>query len=87
MLCASVNIKDVLRGSLSDNILTKRKSRKLFPQLTSFLKQHLGAGGPETADVEALKLEVTELRTEVEKLTEQNKELQAKVHHIVSNFR
>ena len=67
MLCASVNIKDVLRGSLSDNILTKRKSRKLFPQLTSFLKQHLGAGGPETADVETLKLEVTELRTEVEK--------------------
>ena len=47
------------------------------------MKQHLGAGGPETADIEALKLEVTELRTEVEKLTEQNKELQAKVNCIL----
>lgn len=44
----------------------------------SFLKQHLGASGPETADVEALKLEVTELRQKVEQLTEENQELKAK---------
>ncbi|XP_052708232.1 c-Myc-binding protein-like isoform X1 [Crassostrea angulata] len=43
-----------------------------------FLKQHLGASGPETADVEALKLEVTELRQKVEQLTEENQELKAK---------
>jgi len=44
-----------------------------------FLKQHLGASGPETADVEALKLEVSELRTKVEQLSEENNELKAKV--------
>ena len=45
----------------------------------SFLKQHLGASGPETADVEALKLEVTELRQKIEQLTEENNELKTKV--------
>lgn len=44
-----------------------------------FLKQHLGASGPESADVEALKLEVTELRQKVEQLTEENTELKQKV--------
>merc|ERR1712179_64035 len=44
-----------------------------------FLKQHLGASGPETADVEALKQEFTELRQKCEQLTEQNNELKAKV--------
>ncbi|XP_048768411.2 c-Myc-binding protein-like [Ostrea edulis] len=44
-----------------------------------FLKQHLGASGPETADVEALKLEVTELRQKVEQLTEENREMKAKI--------
>jgi predicted nucleic acid-binding Zn-ribbon protein len=43
------------------------------------LKQHLGASGPDTADVEALKLEVTELRQKCEQLSEQNNELKAKV--------
>ncbi|VDI66671.1 Hypothetical predicted protein [Mytilus galloprovincialis] len=45
-----------------------------------FLKQHLGASGPETADVEALKLEVTELRQKIEQLTEENNELKTKYH-------
>ncbi|XP_013406842.1 c-Myc-binding protein-like [Lingula anatina] len=44
-----------------------------------FLKHHLGSGGPETADVEALKLEVTELRQKVEQLTEENSDLKAKL--------
>lgn len=44
-----------------------------------FLKQHLGSGGPETADVEALKLEVTELKQKVEQLTEENAELKQKL--------
>ncbi|KAL4233540.1 hypothetical protein ACF0H5_008220 [Mactra antiquata] len=44
-----------------------------------FLKQHLGASGPDTADVEALKLEVSELRQKCEQLTEQNNELKAKL--------
>jgi regulator of replication initiation timing len=42
------------------------------------LRQHLGAG-PETADVEALRLEVTELKQKLEQLTEENNELKAKV--------
>lgn len=45
----------------------------------SFLKQHLGASGPETADVEALKLENTELRQKIEQLTEENNDLKTKV--------
>lgn len=45
----------------------------------SFLKQHLGASGPESADVEALKLEVAELRQKVEQLSEENGDLKAKV--------
>ncbi|KAK3096900.1 hypothetical protein FSP39_004567 [Pinctada imbricata] len=44
-----------------------------------FLKQHLGASGPETADVEALKLEVTELRQKVESLQEENSDLRSKL--------
>ncbi|XP_074658540.1 c-Myc-binding protein-like [Tubulanus polymorphus] len=44
-----------------------------------FLRQHIGASGPETADVEALRLEVTELRQKVEQLTEENNELKAKL--------
>ncbi|KAL8606038.1 hypothetical protein ACOMHN_040036 [Nucella lapillus] len=44
-----------------------------------FLRQHLGAAGPDTADVEALKLEVTELRQKCEQLQEENNELRAKV--------
>lgn len=44
-----------------------------------FLKQHLGASGPETADVEALKLENTELRQKIEQLTEENNELKTKM--------
>jgi len=44
-----------------------------------FLKQHLGANGPENADVEALKLEVTELRQKVEALSEENTELKQKL--------
>jgi len=44
-----------------------------------FLKQHLGAGGPESADVEALKLEVTELKQENERLNEENQELKEKL--------
>jgi len=44
-----------------------------------FLKQHIGASGPETADVEALRLEVTELRQKVEQLTEENNDLKAKL--------
>lgn len=39
----------------------------------------MGASGPETADVEALKLEVTELRQKIEQLTEENNELKTKV--------
>ncbi|KAI0210302.1 c-Myc-binding protein [Lamellibrachia satsuma] len=44
-----------------------------------FLKQHIGATGPDTADVEALKLEVTELRQKLEQLTEENQDLKQKV--------
>jgi len=44
-----------------------------------FLKQHLGASGPETVDVETLKLEVTELRQKTEQLQEQNTELKNKL--------
>ena len=47
--------------------------------ICSFLRQHLGSTGPETADVEALKLEVTDLRQKVEKLNEENTELKQKV--------
>ncbi|XP_021355305.1 C-Myc-binding protein-like isoform X2 [Mizuhopecten yessoensis] len=47
-----------------------------------FLKQHLGASGPETADVEALKQEVTELRQKVEQLSEDNTDLKAKVGNL-----
>merc|ERR1711893_248858 len=52
-----------------------------------FLRQHLGAAGPDTADVEALKLEVTELRQKCEQLQEENNELRAKlaVHEPVTD--
>ena len=58
----------------------------MYDSLTgfSFLKQHLGASGPETADVEALKLEVSELRQKCEQLQESNAELKGKVKQKIS---
>merc|ERR1711976_402103 len=44
-----------------------------------FLKQHLGAGGPESADSEALKLDITEMRQENERLLEEINELKQKL--------
>jgi hypothetical protein len=44
-----------------------------------FLKQHLGASGPESPDVEALKLEVTELRQKNEQLLEENADLKQRL--------
>lgn len=44
-----------------------------------FLKHHLGANGPESADIEALKLEVTDLRQKVEHLQEENNDLKSKL--------
>jgi predicted RNase H-like nuclease (RuvC/YqgF family) len=44
-----------------------------------YLKRYLGGGAPETADIEALKLEVTELQQKVEKLTEENADLKQKL--------
>jgi len=44
-----------------------------------FLKQHLGASGPETADVDALKLEVSELKEKIEQLQEENGDLKSKL--------
>jgi len=44
-----------------------------------FLRQHIGAAAPETADVEALKLQVCDLQLQVEKLTMENNELRQKL--------
>ncbi|PAA59209.1 hypothetical protein BOX15_Mlig017412g2 [Macrostomum lignano] len=44
-----------------------------------FLKQHLGTAGPDAPDVEAMKVEITELRTRVEQLEAENQELREKV--------
>ncbi|XP_059147146.1 c-Myc-binding protein-like [Physella acuta] len=47
-----------------------------------FLRQNLNATGPETADVEALKLEVTELRQKCEQLQEENNDLKARLQQL-----
>lgn len=47
----------------------------------SFLRQHIGSSGPETADVEALKLEVVDLRAKLEKMNEENTDLKQKVNN------
>merc|ERR1712002_78005 len=44
-----------------------------------FLKLHLGTAGPDTADVEALRLQVSELQQKVEQLQDENRELKAKI--------
>lgn len=49
-----------------------------------FLKQHLGTAGPDAPDVEAMKVEITELRTRVEQLEAENQELRDKVQHYES---
>jgi len=72
--CAVNNISNTT-FKVSVNVLTI---------ICSFLRQHLGSIGPETADVEALKLEVTDLRQKVEKLNEENAELKQKVCNLFS---
>jgi len=44
-----------------------------------FLRQHIGAAPPETADVESLKLQICELQQQVEKLSLENNELRQKL--------
>ncbi|XP_006631525.1 C-Myc-binding protein [Lepisosteus oculatus] len=44
-----------------------------------FLRQHLGVPGPEAADVETLRLELTELRQKYDLVLEENKELKNKL--------
>ncbi|XP_032835353.1 C-Myc-binding protein [Petromyzon marinus] len=44
-----------------------------------FLKQHLSSAGPEGADVEALRLEASELRLKLDSLAEENRELKGKL--------
>ena len=41
--------------------------------------QHLTGSGPETADVEALKVDVVELKAKVAQLTDENEELRSRV--------
>lgn len=48
-------------------------------QALDFLKQHLGAAGPETADVEALRLEVSDLRAKVVQLQDENADLKTRL--------
>jgi hypothetical protein len=43
------------------------------------LKYHIGAKGPETADVEALRIEVAELRQKLELVQEENRLIREKV--------
>lgn len=45
----------------------------------SFIKTHLGGAGVESADTEALRLELTDLRHKCDKLTEENKDLKNRV--------
>ncbi|KAH0631045.1 hypothetical protein JD844_005126 [Phrynosoma platyrhinos] len=45
----------------------------------SFLKHHLGAAAPENPEVEALRLEVAELKEKYEAVLEENRKLKAKV--------
>ena len=73
--------KKILYSSILISKPLYHSSDKTCISLTkfSFLKQHLGASGPETADVEALKLENTELRQKIEQLTEENNDLKTKV--------
>nr|XP_020656249.1 C-Myc-binding protein [Pogona vitticeps] len=44
-----------------------------------FLKHHLGAAAPENPEVEALRLEVAELKEKYEAVLEENKKLKAKI--------
>nr|XP_033812078.1 C-Myc-binding protein [Geotrypetes seraphini] len=44
-----------------------------------FLKHHLGASGPETPDVEILRLELAELKQKYEVILEENRELKTRL--------
>lgn len=48
--------------------------------LKSFLKHHLGATAPENPEVEALRLEVAEMKEKYEAVLEENRKLKAKVN-------
>ncbi|XP_032631811.2 C-Myc-binding protein, partial [Chelonoidis abingdonii] len=45
----------------------------------SFLKHHIGATAPENPEVEALRLEVAEMKEKYEAVLEENKKLKAKL--------
>uniref|UniRef100_A0A8C4YUZ7 Uncharacterized protein n=1 Tax=Gopherus evgoodei TaxID=1825980 RepID=A0A8C4YUZ7_9SAUR len=46
----------------------------------AFLKHHIGAAAPENPEVEALRLEVAEMKEKYEAVLEENKKLKAKVN-------
>lgn len=50
-----------------------------------FMKEHLHGGPPETADIEALKNEVSDLKQKVEQLTMENNNLKQRVSEKICN--
>ncbi|XP_061597317.1 C-Myc-binding protein [Cololabis saira] len=44
-----------------------------------FIKLHMGAGGPEPADADALRMELTDLQQKCNLLMEENKELRTRL--------
>ncbi|KAI4901854.1 hypothetical protein NFI96_005173 [Prochilodus magdalenae] len=48
-------------------------------RLELFIRQHMGTGGPDSADAESLRLELTELQQKHDLLLEENKELRRRV--------
>ncbi|CAK8686096.1 unnamed protein product [Clavelina lepadiformis] len=44
-----------------------------------FLYQHLNGSGPDSADVEALKVDVVELKAKVAQLTDENEDLKSRL--------
>ena len=50
------------------------------------MKEHLHGGPPETADIEALRNEVSDLRQKVDQLTAENSELKQRVSLLYENL-
>ncbi|RLV96789.1 hypothetical protein DV515_00012431 [Chloebia gouldiae] len=50
-----------------------------YPFSLLFLKHHLGASAPENPEIEALRLEVAEMKEKYEAVLEENKKLKTKL--------
>ncbi|CAH8868691.1 unnamed protein product [Trichobilharzia szidati] len=78
-LLAETDVRQLLTPKFYS--LVRRKASSISQLSIEFMKKHLQAEGPDPSDVEAMKLEIAELKQKLELLETENAELKRSLNH------